>query len=574
MVQGLKYLWLLPNYEQRTITELALACQLSFPVAQALYTRGFRDKADIERFLFCTYERDVAHASLLKDARRAVDRILLAIERGEKILVFGDYDVDGITSSALMMLCLPALGAKINFCLPNRKRDGYGLANKFVQQAAKSGYRLIVTVDNGITAFEPAALAKELGIDLIITDHHRAHSHVPDAYAIVNPNQVDCQYPNKFLAGVGVTFKILTLIYELKGLELPHKVYELLMLGTIADVVPLVGENRFWVQYGLHISNKMQSLAFQVLKQNGKVDKPVLTATDVGFSLTPQINALGRLEDPREGVQFLIDSNLAEVQRVGTILCELNQARRLTEQTIINEIEERIKAGEIDLNSEKILIFGSHNWPTGVIGLVASRLVGKYNRPVILFHFTENGIAKGSCRSIPEFNIFEALAQCKDLIEQFGGHAQAAGLAVKISNLKSLKQELEILISAQLTEFDLKPKISIDATATLPDFGHKLMHDLALLEPFGHQNPCPLFLVKDVVQVQAPQLMKELHVKLNVFCDGVVKPVMFFYRPELYPLFVKQADQKFSLVVQAAENHWQGRVNIELIGMDAAGLMT
>jgi single-stranded-DNA-specific exonuclease len=572
VLQGAKYLWILPAEERALIAQIAADCNLSLPVAQTLVVRGFRTKTEIENFLFCTYEKNVSHTSLMKDANKAVDRILAAIEAGEKILVFGDYDVDGITSSALMMMCLPRLGAKINFCLPNRKKDGYGLSTKFVRQAAKSGYQLIITVDNGITAFEPALVAKELGVDLIITDHHRQHDHLPDAYAIVNPNQNDCSYPNKFLAGVGVTFKILSLIYERKNLELPHKVYELLMLGTIADVVPLLGENRFWVQYGLNLANQTQSLAFQVLKQNGKVEKPVLTATDIGFSLTPQINALGRLEDPREGVRFLIDSNADEVQRVGQILLALNQARKDVERVILDEIEQKIRVGEIDLANEKIIIATSANWPTGVIGLVASRLVGKYGKPTLLFHLTADGFAKGSCRSIPEFSIFDALEASRDLIEQFGGHSQAAGLALKIENLPKLKAKLEALAAAKLTEFDLKPKIVLDGTAQLADFNKKFMQDLAILEPFGHHNSCPLFFVVNVVQVQPAQLMKEQHVKLQIFAEGAIKSVVFFYRPELYQLFVNHEYKPFSLAVQVSENHWQGRVNIELIGIDVYGL--
>jgi len=572
IVQGAKYLWILPPPERELVAQIAADCNLSFPVAQTLVVRGFRTKQDIENFLFCTYEKNVAHTSLMKDATKAVDRILAAIELGEKILVFGDYDVDGITSSALMMMCMPRLGAKINFCLPNRKKDGYGISTKFVRQAADSGYKLIITVDNGVTAFEPAQVAKSLGIDLIITDHHRPHNHLPDAYAIVNPNQDDCPYPHKSLAGVGVTFKILSLIYERKNLELPHKVYELLMLGTIADVVPLLGENRFWVQYGLNLANQTQSLAFQVLKQNGKVDKAVITATDVGFSLTPQINALGRLEDPREGVQFLIDSNPDQVERVGQILLALNQARKDVERVILDEVEQKIKSGEINLVTENIIMASSDNWPTGVIGLVASRLVGKYGKPTLLFHLTKDGFAKGSCRSIPEFSIFDALDKSRDLIEQFGGHSQAAGLALRIENLPKLKANLEQLAASQLTEFDLKPKIILDGQAQLVDFNKKFMQDLAILEPFGHHNSCPLFFVQNVVQVQPAQLMKDLHVKLQIFSDGVMKSVIFFYRPELYQQFVAHAQKPFSLAVQVSENHWQGRVNIELIGVDVYGL--
>lgn len=572
MLQGAKYLWILPQDDQLLINQIASDCNLSLPVAQILVARGFKTKQAVNSFLFCTYDQNVAHTSLMKDADKAVDRIMMAIVKGEKILVFGDYDVDGITSSALMMMCMPRLGAQINFCLPNRKKDGYGLSTKFVRQAAQSGYKVIITVDNGITAFEPAQVAKELGIDLIITDHHRPHDHVPDAYAIVNPNQADCKYPNKFLAGVGVTFKILALIYERQNLELPHKVYELLMLGTIADVVPLLGENRFWVQYGLSLANQTQSLAFQVLKQNGKVEKPILTATDIGFGLTPQINALGRLEDPREGVQFLIDSNFDQVKRIGDILLALNQARKDIERVILDEIEQKIKAGEIDLNQENIIVAYSNNWPTGVIGLVASRLVSKYGRPVLLFHLTKDGFAKGSCRSIPEFSIFDALEQSSDLIEQFGGHSQAAGLALKFENLPKLKAKLEKLAASQLTEFDLKPKLMLDSSAQLSDLNKKFMQDLAILEPFGHHNSTPLFFINNVAQVQPAQLMKDLHVKLQIFSDGVIKPVVFFYRPELYELFVKQEQRPFNLAVQVSENHWQGRVNIELIGLDVQGL--
>ena len=293
---------------------------------------------------------------MLKDAQKSVERIVQAIDAGEKILVFGDYDVDGITSSAMMMICLLPLGAQVNFFLPHRVRDGYGLSVKGIERAARNGYKFVITVDNGITAFEPAKRAKELGIDLIITDHHRAHDHVPDAYAVVNPNQPDCSYPFKTLAGVGVGFKLLSLLYELKGLSMPPKAYELLLLGTIADVVPLLGENRFWVRYGLSYVNKFESLSLQVLKQNGKVTKPIISATDIGFSITPQINALGRLEDARQGVKFLIGTNMQEVREVGTILRELNDARKDIERGIVEQVQAEIEQKKIDLDVENCIV--------------------------------------------------------------------------------------------------------------------------------------------------------------------------------------------------------------------------
>jgi len=569
-LQGDKYLWKLPVFDQQTMLDFASTYNLSFPVVQTLLTRGFTSKEAINSFLFSSYEADVPHASLMKDAHKSIERILLAIERKEKILIYGDYDVDGVTSSSMMLICLLPLGADVNFFIPNRVRDGYGLNSKVVERAASNGYKLIITVDNGITAFEPAKRAHELGIDLIITDHHRPHDHVPQAYAIVNPNQIDCAYPFKVLAGVGVSFKLMGLLYEMKKLEMPHKAYELLMLGTIADVVPLQGENRFWVRHGLTYINKLESPAFKVMKQNGKLDKPRISSLDIGFSIAPQINALGRLEDARQAVKFLIGSDEKETQEVGRILFELNQARKDIDRAIFNEVEAEITSGKIDIVAENIIIAASSKWPAGVIGLVASKLVGAHGKPTILFHLTSDGLAKGSCRSIPEFNMFDALHQCSDLLLQFGGHPMAAGLSLKVEHVKELKTRLEALIAAQLTPDDLKQKLILDAQASLPELTKKFMDDISHLEPFGNANSQPTFYIKNVTQVQKPTLMKDVHVKCQVFAEGVIKPIVFFNRPDLFEKCIAQADQPFSLAAQVSENHWNGRVNIELMGTDVS----
>lgn len=569
-IRGAKYSWQIPLYNNDLALQIASDFNLSYPIARVLVARGFASKEAIQEYLFTTFDQVMATMKLMKDAEKGVDRILHAIEHREKILVFGDYDVDGITSSALMMQCLKLLSADVNFYLPHRVRDGYGLSTKIVKKAAQSGYKLIITVDNGITAFEPAQLAKELGIDLIITDHHRPHDHVPEAYAIINPNQKDCHYPFKHFAGVGVSFKLMSYLFYKVGKNLPSKVYELLLLGTIADVVPLVGENRFWVRHGLTYINKYESIALKKLKENGKVTKPVVKSLDIGFSIAPQINALGRLDDPRDGVKFLIGSDEDEVDRIGGVLLELNQARKEIERSIVQEIEGLVAAGKIDVEKENIIIAASHNWPPGVIGLVASRIVSAYGKPVILLHLTESGLAKGSCRSIPAFNMFEALESAADLLEQFGGHAQAAGLSLKIEHVPLLKQRLEERIAQLLTPDDLVQRLALDADAQLTDVNNKLIEDLAHLEPFGHQNSLPLFYIKNLVQVQQPTLLKDLHVKCQVFSDGIVKPVIFFNRPELYEQFVRCGDKPFDLAVQVSENHWNGKVSIELLGVDVA----
>jgi len=570
ILQGDRYLWKLPQDDKETVLELAVSCSLSVPVAQTLVERGFTTKEQVEDFLFTTLEKDVPDVALMKDAQKAVDRIIQAIKNNEKILVFGDYDVDGITSSSMVMICLLNLGAKVNFFLPNRVKDGYGISAKMVERAANNNYKVIITVDNGIAAFEAGDKAYELGVDLIITDHHKPHEKMPKAFAIIDPNRDDCKYPFKDLAGVGVTFKVLSLLYKKMGLEMPPKVYELLLFGTVADVVPLLGENRFWVRYGLNYVNNTESYSLQVLKRNSRFVKPSVSSMDIGYFITPQINALGRLQDPRQGVSFLIGSDKKEVEEVGKILFELNQARKQIERAVFEEVDAEIKKKNIDIEKENVIIAASKSWPSGVIGLVASRMVSAYGKPTLLFHLTDDGKAKGSCRSIPEFNIFEALQKSKNIIEKFGGHAYAAGLSLSVENLPKLKEKLEEIVAKELTEFDLKQKIILDAQANLSELNKKFMDDLELLEPFGSKNVRPSFYIKDVVQVQKPTLLKSEHVKVNVFADGVVKPVIFFSRPEIYDKLLQVEQEPFDIAANVVQNYWNGKVNIELIGVDIA----
>jgi single-stranded-DNA-specific exonuclease len=570
MITGSKYIWRLPEVNTELLHKHALAYNISFPVMQALLSRGYVEKEMLDSYLFSTFERDVTHASQLKDAEKAVDRILYALKNKEKILICGDYDVDGITSSALLLLCLLPLDAQVNFFLPHRVKDGYGLSVKTVQKAAQSGYSVLITVDNGITAFEPAREAKKLGIDLIVTDHHKPHEQLPEAFAIINPHQKDCLYPYKLFAGVGVSFKIMSLLYERLGRELPAKVYELLLLGTVADVVPLTGENRFWVRHGLQHVNTHESFSLQVLKKNARVTKPQLSSLDIGFFITPQINALGRLEDARSGVKFLIGSNQQETEQVGGILRELNEARRSIEKQIFDEIQERIDRKDIDLDTERIILTGSDRWQPGVIGLVASRLVAAHNRPVLLYHVSNAGLAKGSCRSIAGFNMFEALQSQKELLTSFGGHAMAAGFALPLDKLPEFKRNLEHLISTQIPVFEPKPTLTIDAELLLSDTNKKLISDMAYLEPFGNENTQPVFYIKQATLLDAPQVLKDVHVKCKIFSEGIIKPVMFFNRPELIPLLQARQNEQFDLAVYATENHWNGKVSIELQGVDIA----
>jgi single-stranded-DNA-specific exonuclease len=570
-VHGTKYIWHLSDVAEITTLEVAARYNLSLPIARTLISRGYTQQASIENYLFGSAQQDVGNPALLYQAPQAVERIIQAIERKEKILIAGDYDVDGMTASALMMACLKPLHDAVNFFLPHRVKDGYGLSVRTIERAAKNGYNVVITVDNGITAFEPAQKAKELGIDLIITDHHRVQDKVPEAYAVVNPNQPACVYPYKYLAGVGVIFKVLSLLYERLGKPMPNKAYELLLLGTVADVVPLTGENRYWVRHGLRHVSECESLSFRTLKQNGKVvHKPYLSSLDVGFCIAPQLNALGRLEDPRQGVNFLLDSDPEHVAAIGTMLVELNQMRKEIEQSVLTEIVTQINDQVINLNTQRIIIASSDAWPPGVIGLVASRLVSTYGRPALLFHRTSDGIAKGSCRSIANFNMFEVLSSCRDLLITFGGHAQAAGLSLPIDALPELKARLERAAHEQLKPEDFEQKIMIDSVALLSDFTKKFVDDLQHLEPFGHQNPEPVFVVRNVSLVQSPMLLKEKHVKALIFADGIIKPIIFFNRPDIYDLLCQHQQGMFDIAAHVKENFWNDRVSLELTGVDVA----
>ena len=308
-INGFTRTWKVPELDKQQVAQIMAAFNLTSPVAQTLRARGLTTIDHIERFLHPSYDSQTLHPSRLKNALKAVLRIEEAVINGQPILVCGDYDPDGMTSSALLIKCLEPLGAKISYKIPHRIKDGYGLKAPTVDFAKNNGYNLMITVDNGITAFDAAKRAKELGIDLIVTDHHLAHDHIPDAYTIVNPNQPECTHPSKFLAGVGVALKLMSLLYERKNNErLPNSAYELMMLGTIADVVPQEGENRYWIRQGLDLVNRTKgSASFKKLVANGAMQNRKISSTDIAFAIAPQLNAIGRLDDANCGVQFCLN---------------------------------------------------------------------------------------------------------------------------------------------------------------------------------------------------------------------------------------------------------------------------
>jgi single-stranded-DNA-specific exonuclease len=569
--KGAKFLWQLNKPKQDVVKKISKENNVSLPVAEVLFSRGFRTKLAVQEFLQTFKEQCVYSPEFLKDSKKAVKRILQAIEKKEKILIFGDYDVDGITSTTVALKALMPLGANINYFLPNREKDGYGLSAKIIEKAHRSGYKLIITVDNGITAFKPIEKANQRDIDVVVTDHHKEHGDLPPAHAIVNPNQKQCSYPFKNLAGVGVIFKLMQMLYEKLDKQFPEDIYELLMLGTVADVVPLIGENRYWVRKGLSSINKQKSYALEVLAKNNKLTKQTFDSLDIGFMIAPQINALGRLDDSRDAVKFLMSSDEEVVEKIGAVLRKKNEERKLVEQKIYDQIEGVIFDKNIDLKHENIIMAAHTSWPSGIIGLVAGKLMHNFGKPAFLFHHdTKKNLFKGSCRSIKEFNVFEALVECKDLLISFGGHAHAAGLKVRADNLPALKEKLEKIVLQQVDPVDLQPKISVDATLSLDEAGFAFMNEMRMLEPFGNQNPQPVFYIEKVTLVKPPVVLKGKHVKCFIFSHGIVKPIIFFNRPDLYKVLSSIGDDSFDVCAYVTKNEWQERVSIELQGVDVA----
>ncbi len=566
-IQGLRYRWKMVFSDDEVVQRLYQSgLSLSYPVLRVLASYGYASSEEIEKFLFAPVIPHLHNAQGLKDIDRAVERIQKAIIEREKILIVGDYDVDGITATSLVLRSLLELGALVNFFIPNRFVDGYGLSTKNVDRAAESGYRLVITVDNGITAVEAASRAKDVGIDLIITDHHMPHDLVPEAYAIVNPRQIACSYPSKELAGVGVAYKLIARLYEAFTRALPESLYELIVLGTIADVVPLIGENRSLVRYALHKIRTLESPALSVLKANARIDRTI-NSQDIGFFIAPQLNALGRLEDPRDGVFFLLGEDFSSVERIGKRLYELNQRRKEQERLVFDDVQKQIAHGTIALDRDLACIATGDTWPAGVIGLAAARISQLYGRPTFLLH-RSGEYYKGSCRSVQGVDIFSLLSSVSSTLVQFGGHAAAAGLSVRADMLSHFSKAVQNELAKTHTVADLVPSIRCVAPLFLDEINGKLMRDLGLMEPFGSGNDRPLFFIEHVQLVGEPQLLKDEHVKCMIVDRGIVKPVIFFNRPELYEWLLRYKNEIFDLAAYVQENTFRGRITIDLQGVD------
>ncbi|MFZ3172275.1 MAG: single-stranded-DNA-specific exonuclease RecJ [Carboxydocellales bacterium] len=544
-----------------------LAQELKIPeiLARILANRGIYTVEEGKEFLWG--DLSGLHSPwLLPDLKVAVDRIDLAISSGEKILLYGDYDVDGITSTTVLTLTLQKLGAQVEYYIPDRLEEGYGLNVGAMEQALAAGVSLIITVDCGISASQEAQWAREKGLDLIITDHHEVPEELPPALAVIDAKRRDSQYPCLDLAGVGVAFKLaqgLLLHFqpELKLEEAGKDLLDIVALGTIADIVPLRGENRIIVKNGLQILADSQRIGIQALKEScGLAGKPI-TAGQVGYTLAPRLNATGRLGDAKKGVRLLLSNCEEEAKGIAKELDQENRERQQIEAVMLQEAVQLIESFH-DFSRDKIILLGKENWHPGVIGIVASRIAERYYRPTILLAL-DGEIAKGSCRSIPGFDMYQALTACQEYLEKFGGHKQAAGLTLTTGKLEGFRRAINELADGVLSEKQLQPQVRLDGVVAFSDLTLDLVNGLEQLQPFGHQNPGPILACREAKVVECKGVGKEgAHLKLRVKVEsGLLDAIGFQLGGALDRV---KAGNTLDLAFALEKNVWNNRVSLQL----------
>ena len=485
--------WHVNRPEEGKAKRLASAIGASSLLARILVARGYDTPEKAAALLI--QEHPLSDPYLLKDMDKAVQRIGQALDNEEPMAVFGDYDVDGVTATALLFEHLRSLGAQVRCMLPSREGDGYGLSKHALENLASKGYKLVITVDNGISAVEEAAYAKELGLDLIITDHHLAPMPLPEAVAIVNPNQPEDTSPFKGLCGAGVAFKLCAALDECAPEDLLEFCGDLAAIGTVADVMPLVEENRTLVKAGLRsIQNTERPGLLALIEAAGLGEKPI-TSDSISFSLAPRLNAAGRMGSATLALQLLLCEDPDRAVQLADDLCRCNADRQAAEQVIMEQVEAQLAADPARRNDRVIVLWGD-NYHPGVTGIVASRLVEQYGRPAMLISM-QDGEGKGSGRSVEGFNLHSAITACGDLLIRFGGHALAAGLSIKEENLEEFRRRINAWAAREYPVLR-RPPLKLDVAVQLDQLNVEEVRDISYLAPCGSGNPAPMFMLEDV----------------------------------------------------------------------------
>ena len=503
--------WNVKSADKTIVQQISENCGIPQFISNILVSRGFTTPEQVKSFTGT--ECDFSSPMLMKDMEVAAERIRSAVDNGERIVVYGDYDVDGVCATALMYIYLDSIGADVYYKLPNRAENGYGLSKDIIDLMEEKAINLIITVDNGISAFEEITYAAQKGIDVVVTDHHLPPEVLPPAVAIVNPLQKDDKSPAKNLAGVGVAFKVICGIEGCEPYEMLDFYADLVAIGTVADIMPLSGENRGIVRRGVEIINNTTREGLAALIEVAGLSEKTITSENLGFGIGPRINAAGRMEDATAALKLLVTEDEDEAATLAAQLEECNLQRRQTEKDIIDKIIEKISQ-DITLQNQPVIVVWGEGYHNGVIGIVASRLVEKFGRPSIVLS-VEGDVAKGSGRSIKGFSLYTAISECSDLLERFGGHDLAAGMSLKTDKLIEFSEKINAFAAEKYPFIGASP-LEIDAVVSLRNLEINDVKSLSLLEPFGSKNPSPIFLIENAVLETVYSLSDGKHCRLKL----------------------------------------------------------
>lgn len=578
-----------PEYND-AISSISSALGINPVVAKLLYNRGYTDVSSAKAFVYMESEM-LLDPFKMKDVDRGIDGIKAAIARGERITVYGDYDVDGVTSVCTLYLYLKSQGADVDYYIPNRTGEGYGVSTQAIDAIKENGTKLIITVDTGTTAVEEVEYAKSIGVDFIVTDHHECRSDLPDALAVINPHRPDCMYPFKELAGVGVVFKLICAYEErVNGrsrIDAAKRIFslyaDLVSIGTIADVMPIKEENRIIVRYGLHMIENTDRIGLAALieaasakndaqRANQRKKKNKITSGYIGYTLAPRINAAGRIKTASMAVELFLSEDRARAREIAEELCRTNKERQAEENKIMQEAYQKIE--QYDIEKNPVIVLDADNWHHGVIGIVASRITEKYTRPAILVSFEGNesevpcdeDVGKGSGRSIKGMNLVDALCYCSEHLVKFGGHELAAGLSVTRGKLDTFRRLINEYATNNLSEADMVQTVEADCELGFNDVNLSLAKSLQLLEPYGVSNPIPCFVLRGVTVNDINGISEGRHTRLSLGNGRYTLSAMYFSNsPESLGIYVgDKVDVMFNLDV----NEWGGRESVQIIVRD------
>ncbi len=558
----MKKRWNILSYNVEKTANLQNKLKVSSTICKILTQRDYEDYDSSEKY-FVPLLSQLHSPFLMKDMAKAVQRIRGAISSNEKILVFGDYDVDGTTSVASMFSFLSEIynPQNLDFYIPHRYREGYGVSKAGIDFAAANNFTLIICLDCGIKSVELIDYANFLGIHFIICDHHLPGNIIPDAVAILNPKQIDCLYPYKDLCGCGVGFKLMTALAI--DFNLPegsvYKYLDLVATAIAADIVPMTGENRILAYHGLIKINTNPLPGIKALMELGGISK-IMTITNVVFIIAPRVNAAGRMDDAKKAVQLFIEKDIEKAKAFAEMLHTDNKERKEADSSITEEALQLIKDSTVLQNKKTCVVYSEH-WHKGVVGIVASRLIEHYFKPTIVLTKSGDYIA-GSARSVPGFNLYEAINECKDLLMAYGGHFAAAGLTLAPENLIAFTNRFEEVVLATIDPELLIPEIIIDAEINFDEITENFYNIICRMEPFGPENMRPVFITKKCTDFGYSKILKEAHIKFVLRQKETVMNGIAFNMHEKFFLLTNQ--KEVDIVFNIDENEWQGNKNIQL----------